>query len=270
MSMKKLLVGLTTVLSAGFIQAATMQYTVQPDQANYTGSYPNLDLFSLNQIKVTATTNDNDPFEPAAVTRVELVFDNATNLVATNFKQDQFDMTQRSIVNNAWIYRSLLVEVSADPEMLEGSPFQVNLAVVESNNYLNNLTTMTPPWFIFDAQGLLTDVSTVKIADVARTNLDGKAVTLKLEQKPSSLGGQPVFNIQSSWLGHGDKDLELFSGAGGPVSGLTAIALIISEVSGPMGVEVEVAVEYEDAFGMRSISMPENLRYLLEQMPPVY
>ncbi|RLT94357.1 hypothetical protein, partial [Ketobacter sp.] len=135
--MKKIscaLIGASMALSTQLIHAdTTYQYEIPMPGHYYQPLYPNLNLNELQKISVQAVKKDFYP--EAELEQLTLDFKYATDLVATNFSRD--GNVYRAVVEDAWVYKQILVEVHAMEPISSHTNLEVRLFVVEQSSNLN-------------------------------------------------------------------------------------------------------------------------------------
>ncbi|NVJ61521.1 MAG: hypothetical protein HWE27_14080 [Gammaproteobacteria bacterium] len=195
------LVFLMVLTLSNFANAQEMKFQLgQPSAVGVTNTYPGLNLFGPFDLTITTTADEGSL--DSTPDRVELNFSNANKLVARNFTE--FEQSYRTVVNNAWVFRQVMVEINkAD---FKSGQLSLKVYVVENSNYLNNISDASGPE-LFSLFGPLTDVTPNPLADITNVKYQDKRLTLKLLKNPVFKGPDMGFEIQSMWLGHGEGTL---------------------------------------------------------------
>ncbi len=258
-----LLIAVTFITKNTF--AETFKFKVNFPSNHYSSLYPNLDLNQLDSIEVTAKNSMYNPeLEP---TRLKLVFPNATDLVVSNFSRVG-GTTYSALVQNAWVFRQLMVEVDASSGFSEGNQITARVSVVELSNNLNNTNPSPVGPTMLDISGTLFDITANKLADVANIKVDGKNLNLRLYQHPQSKMNGQGFVLDANWLGHGEATLVV------PVSfplfdfhNFKAVSISVDLIDG--GPSLPYNIIYQDPNGMTS-SVTGDLRPDLDMaFPPL-
>lgn len=227
--------------------------------------YPGLDLNDVNGVTVVTKPFDFDNPEPA-LKQVKIDFADANDLVVKNLSLDN-DGVYRGVVNGAWVYRTVAVEINTPSELSDGTPFDAVIRIVETKSSVNASQSMGPE--IARIGGVLRDVTpNNKTADRASVNVNGKRLTMNLKQRcvTNPMDGQSGFLIDASWMGNGDRDLYISGPGVLPQQCMfKAVALDVSPMPGIAG-QYEVQLTYEDEFGgPRMTTPPMPLDFLLQQ-----
>lgn len=249
---------------------ATYQYEIPMPSSYHTPLYPGLNLNELNKISIQVTRKDYTP-EPV-LDRVSLDFSSATDLVATNFSQD--GNIYRALVNGAWVYKQVLVEVEAMGPISHNSNLQVRVSVVDQVSNLNQ-TGFSFGMETLSANGMLMDVTPNLLADKAVIMLEGKRLLLKLFRNPTDVyspmyGGSYGFKVEADWLGHGVQSFAI-PAPFGPIDAdrFDAVALKIDSFPiSPTEMEYNIAVEYTDPSGASTLTPFTSLRGELSRIFP--
>lgn len=225
-------------------------------------TYPNLEF---SQAQSAVFTINKDPLNTdLQISSVEIAFPNAAKLLATGFKKVNHD-TYRAVVNNAWIYRQVFVDIRGvdfnSPQ--EGAPI---IEAFISEKFAFNQPEIDPTGahlFHLHGEGLR-DITLSKVADMASVTLDGKRLTLSLKSNLSfAPSGEPMsghnkgFVVEALWMGKGQKTM--YIPAPFPAEdydGIEAIGININEHAAPNGSEYTVVIKFRDQNG-HEIFTPE-------------
>ncbi|MBD3666799.1 MAG: hypothetical protein HUJ16_02495 [Kangiella sp.] len=227
-------------------------------------SYPGLDLSYAKKIKLRASNSLYDPM--LTIDELEIVFENATNFKADNFKYT--NGAYRAIVEDAWIYRKVFVEVMAPEQIASSKDIYISLSVVEFEGVLDDVN-MSHGQPIYDAHGILEDVTPDVLVDQETIVLDGKNMTIQLFKRAKSGMNGEGFKLVTNWHGYGQRTIYLPTPF--PMSDahmFNAIGLEIESNQFPDGfVDYLIGVKYEDALagGYSETSPTEPLAPLIEQ-----
>ncbi len=251
-------------LSSTHIFADTIKFESPFPSSNYDQIYPNLQLNQIDSFKVTASTNEF--FAEADITRLEIVFPFATNLIANNFVRE--GNVYRSLVNNAWVFKQVLVEVEAPGGLQMDSNLSIRLYIVEQTSNLNN-PVMSYGHMMLQTDGGLIDTTPNRLADVTTVKVDSKNLTLRLYQRPQSGQTGYGFYIKSTWLGHGNADIYIPAINPSAFNLFQAVAVnVVSEIIGTDTIHF-INIDYIDkASGQTMSTGPEDLRMYLDQAFP--
>ena len=243
--------------------AEILKFEAYPGTSQYTQFYPDLDLHQIEKIKITASTSNLYPYR-TDITRLDLVFPNATDLTVTNLSYD--GQMYRGLVNGAWVYKQIMVEVEA-PELLTADiNVRIRLYVVDQVSSVNN-PTLSYGLQMFDTSGFLVDVTPNKIVDVTTFKVDQKNLTLRLYQRPVADSTGQGFKVNATWFGHGEASFVL---GGGVAPGLKAIGLVVDTQTLPDGTQQHfVSINFSDNGGPVSTTLPEDIRPYLDAHFPV-
>ncbi|WP_096085407.1 hypothetical protein [Agaribacterium haliotis] len=255
------------VLGCAFLPLSVLaeqnKYEVLHPSVNYQPFYPGLDLNQLESMELSTESSEHSPEDK--LTQLKLEFRNATDLVAKNFSYD--GANYRAIVNGAWVYKQVLVEVSG-PEIHADGPVNVRLYVVEQQSNLNN------PGHSFgaellSAEGHAEDITPNALADATTIKMQGKNLNLRLYKRieRDRMSGQQGFKVETRWLGHGDRAFYVAAPFPAPeAERFTAIGLDIQSEILPEGeTEFLFQIRYEDEFGGQTTTPLEPLRPYLDQ-----
>lgn len=226
-------------------------------------SYPGLDLSYAKKIKLKASNSLYDPM--LTIDELEIVFENATNFKADNFKYT--NGAYRAIVEDAWIYRKVFVEVMAPEQIASSKDIYISLSVVEFEGVLDDVN-MSHGQPIYDAHGILEDVTPDVLVDQETIVLDGKNMTIQLFKRAKSGMNGEGFKLVTNWHGYGQRTIYLPTPF--PMSDahmFNAVGLEIQSQQFPDGfVDYSISIKYEDAFGGYSqSSQSEPLPMYIEQ-----
>lgn len=244
-------------------QAEDYYFEIPHPAGGGSNSYPGLDLSYAKKIKVKASNSYYDPM--LRIDELEIVFENATNFKASNFKYT--NGSYRAIVEDAWIYRKVYVEVMAPEPLAANEDIYVSLNVVEFEGLLDDVN-MSHGQPLYDAHGFLEDVTPDVLVDQETIVLDGKDMVIQLfKRAKSGMEGQG-FKLVTNWHGYGQRTIYLPTDF--PMSDaymFNAIGLEIQSHQFPEGfVEYLVGIKYEDVFGGYSQTTPiETLTHYIEQ-----
>jgi hypothetical protein len=231
--------------------------------------YPELDF---DQVKSAVLTINKDPLSPdVQISSVEITFPNAAKLLATGFKKTEFG-TWRAAVNDAWIYRQVIVEVR-ETDFNNAGPMPVSISVSVSEKSVFIQPEEDPKGHpLFNVEGVLRDITTNKIVDTESVIIDGKRLNLSLKENLTFAapdvqinGTREGFVIDTLWMGKGQKTL--YVPAPVPQSEFdryTAIGLVMEEVNGPVGKEYFFSVKFTDSIGGEQLTPNLPLKYLLD------
>ncbi|WP_018624079.1 hypothetical protein [Kangiella aquimarina] len=226
-------------------------------------TYPGLDLSNAKKIKIKASNSYYDPM--MKIDELEIIFENATNFKASNFKYT--NGSYRAIVEDAWIYRKVYVEVMTPEPLASNEDIYVSLNVVEFEGVLDDVN-MSHGQPIYDAHGFLEDVTPDVLVDQETIVLDGKNLTIQLfKRAKSGLEGEG-FKLVTNWHGYGQRTIYL--PAPFPMSDahmFNAVGIELESHQMPDGfVDYSISIKYEDVFGGYSQSGPiEPLAMYIEQ-----
>lgn len=271
--MKKIscaLIGASLAVSAQLVQAdSTYQYEINMPGHYYQPLYPNLNLNELNKISVQAIKKDFNP--DVELDQLTLDFQFATDLVATNFSRD--GNVYRAIVEGAWVYNQILVEVLAMDPISNHSNIEIRLFVVEQASNLDQ-STMSFGMETFQAFGNLVDITPNPLADESNLTVDGKNLKLSLHRNPTDtitpIYGNYGFKIEADWMGHGVQAFAI-PAPFGPMDAdqFDAVALQIESFPiSPTEMEYHIAVKYVDQTGYTNLTPMMPLRdYLMQAFP---
>lgn len=231
--------------------------------------YPELDF---DQVKSAVLTINKDPLSPdVQISSVEITFPNAAKLLATGFKKTEFG-TWRAAVNDAWIYRQVIVEVR-ETDFNNAGPMPVSISVSVSEKSVFIQPEEDPKGHpLFNVEGVLRDITTNKIVDTESVIIDGKRLNLSLKENLTFAapdvqinGTREGFVIDTLWMGKGQKTL--YVPAPVPQSEFdryTATGLVMEEVNGPVGKEYFFSVKFTDSMGAEQLTPNLPLKYLLD------
>lgn len=263
------LIAFTLASASSF--AATYKYDlINSNSINGGIHYPGLDFSDATTAVLTV---DKDPLSPAVIINsLEVTFPNAAKLHATGFKKLENENTYRAVVDDAWIYRQIIVDIShIDFNIPQAHPM-IRAFVSERSEFIQPHSTSTNhPLFSMD--GDLRDITPSTVIDTAAVTIDGKTVQLSLKENlsftPSGAsmnGAREGFVIDTLWFGKGQKTLYLPNPMipFGEYDRYTAIGLILEELNGPAGTEYSLRVKFKDASGYEQTSPAQALRPWLD------
>ncbi len=199
MIFKKLALSACLVAASAFSIAEVLKFEADKSEisSNSTSPYSRLNLDDLENIKMNLDVNDKGI---PTLTRLELVFPYADNLIATNFKKSDNKLT--AVVRNIWVFREVLVELEND-DLMNRKHVKVKLYLVENQNLLNSATSFIDVGpVMFNASAELVDITPNPVADVVTTVVDGKRAILTLYKNPVD---ENKFQVKIKWLGHGEE-----------------------------------------------------------------
>lgn len=261
----KAIIAFLTVLTffSTTTQAETYEFVAPHPVGGGSQAYPGLDLSYAKKIKLKASNSLYDPM--LAIDELEIVFENATNFKADNFKYT--NGAYRAIVEDVWIYRKVYVEVMAPEQIASSKDIYISLNVVDFEGVLDDVN-MSHGQPIYDAHGILEDVTPDVLVDQETIVLDGKNMTIQLFKRAKSGMEGEGFKLVTNWHGYGQRTIYL--PAPFPMSDshmFNAVGLEIETHQYPAGfVDYLIGVKYEDAFGGYSQTTPvEPLPPLIEQ-----
>lgn len=250
--------------------AKTYKYDfVQIHSNNGFIQYPGLDF---NQAKTVALTVNKDPLSPeVTINSLEITFPNAAKLLATGFKKLENTDTYRAIVNDAWVYRQIMVDIrGVDFNLAQITHPTIEVSVSEKSVFIQPEADFKGHSLFF-VDGDLRDITVSKVVDTESVIIDGKRVNLSLKENLSFAqpavpvnGAREGFVIDALWFGKGQKTFYIPA----PVPNTEydrydAIGLILEELDGPAGKEYLLGVKFKDASGYEQIVPAQPLRPLL-------
>lgn len=264
---------LSLLITTQFTQAQTSTYQVNFPAWNYQPLYQNLDLNGPTQITITTTLNSNpytNPYPFPTISSVEMKFPYAKTFTATNFSFDGF--VSRAVVEGAWVFNKVLVEIEGSPEIQPGNSIQVRLYVMEGESFTNPMFGQNI--FMYEANGPVEDITKNKLADTETVTFDGKALTLDLQQSPrASCCMGEGFVVNALWLGHGEGTFYMptpFPAT--EYARAKAVALNLQPEPMPDGnTEYSISINYQmDEYAPIETTPFEPLRMYLDQaIPPL-
>lgn len=261
----KAIIAFLTVLTlfSTTTQAENYYFEVPYPAGGSSQSYPGLDLSNAKEIKIKASNSYYDPM--LRIDELEIVFENASNFKANNFKYT--NGAYRAIVEDAWIYRKVYVEVMAPEPLAANEDIYVSLSVVEFEGVLDDVN-MSHGQPIYDAHGFLEDVTPDVLVDQETIVLDGKDMVIQLFKRAKSGMEGEGFKLVTNWHGYGQRTIYLPTPF--PTSDahmFNAIGIEIESHPMPDGfIDYLIGIKYEDAFGGYSQTTPvEPLAPLIEQ-----
>ncbi|WP_417445846.1 hypothetical protein [Kangiella sp.] len=264
--MKAIIAFLTifTIFSTTTTQAEDFQFEIPYPSGGSSVTYPGLDLGYAKKIKIKASNSYHDPM--MQIDELEIVFENATNFKAGNFKYT--NGSYKAVVEDVWVYRKILVQVMAPQPLVSNEDVYISLNVVELEGVLDDVNMSVGP-SIYDANGFLQDVTPDVLVDQETILLDGKNMTIQLFKRAKSEMDGAGFKLVTNWHGYGQRTIYLPTPF--PISDahmFNAIGLEIESNQFPDGfVDYLIGVKYEDALGggYSQTSPTEPLPPLIEQ-----
>ncbi len=266
----KFIVRLLTLSFAVFVvsaEAKTSRYELTAINGNpgYV-QYPRLDL--LNPKSAVLTVVKNAPLYETHLTSLEITFPTAAKFTATNFKL--IEGKHRAIVNGAWIYKEVIVEMDDIP-LQPGLPQNIRVYVSERTAFINpQAETPDHSTLLFTVNGVPRDITPVRIVDTESILIGGKRVTLSLRDRllinTAPWTGTYIpdgFVVDVLWYGRGTKTLYLQA----PVAPyeFDSIEVIDLILSGTTDADRTVSVKYKDRHGSELTSPTMLLKDLLDQ-----
>ncbi|WP_105255337.1 hypothetical protein [Pseudoalteromonas sp. T1lg75] len=276
--MKAILVFLSTlVLTLGLSsEAKAAEYEINYPSASSSVPYPGLDLNMVKKVKVKTSSSIHTPEQ--SLDEVEIVFENATNLIVKGFQKEGGSYSYngsevyRAVAHDAWVYSKVLVTVTAPGKISGGKDLTIDLQVMEMTNALNELN-YSHGLMIFNANGILNDVTPMTVADVETISYQEKDMTLTLYQKPKfdEFNGEG-FKIKVNWMGNGEKIINVPA----PIpaeeySFFKAADLEIQTQTFPDGfTDHQFRIKYQDPFGYTQETPLEPLAPYIDQAFQTY
>ena len=224
--------------------------------------YPRLDLSGVTSVSINTTRDKFNP-EPQ-ITSMNIQFRQAAPLTATNFMRTT-EGKYRAVVKDAWVYREVIVELDAMP--IHGElPATIALFVSEANSYLNPAMPNNQGMPLATIQGRIIETTLTRTVDVASLTLDGKQLSLSLQDKPNFMPLSTM--IQALWMGKGDKTLYVPPSL--PINDFEfaqAIGLILDPVPLPPAAPMDymLRIKYRLETGSEMMGGSMSLRMLLNQ-----
>lgn len=264
------LIGASLALSSQLVQAdSTYQYEITIPGHYYQPLYPNLNLNELNKISVQAVKKDFYP--EVELEQMTLDFQYATDLVVKNFSRE--GNVYRAIVDDAWVYKQILVEVLAMEPISNHSNLEIRLFVVEQSSNLDQ-PAQSFGMETFNAFGNLVDITPNPLADETSLTVDGKNLQLKLYRNPTDvitpIYGNYGFKIEADWMGHGNQAFAI-PAPFGPMDAdqFDAVSLQVESFPiSPTEMDYQIAVHYVDKSGYPNSTPLMPLRdYLMQVFP---
>ncbi|HSC68557.1 MAG TPA: hypothetical protein VLC79_12745 [Cellvibrio sp.] len=249
-------VGITLMALASSVSyAKTFKYDlIEIHSSNGYIHYPRLDF---NDAKSAVLTVNKDPDSPEVqINSLEITFPNTAKLLATGFTKTEFG-TYRAVVNDAWIYRQVIVEIgNADFNNAVANPVSVNVSISEKSDFIRSENGPGGE-SLFSVNGIMRDITSNKIVDTASVIIEGKRLNLSLKENLSFAtpdarinGPREGFVVDALWMGKGQKTI--YVPAPVPSSEFdryTAIGVVLEELNGPEGVEYAFSIKFVDASG---------------------
>jgi hypothetical protein len=257
---KLALSGILGIVVMSSAQAKTSVYDlINLSSGNAQVHYDRLDFFGATSAVVTI---DKSPQSPdVTISSVVLNFPTAAKLTATNFKKST-NGTYRAILSDVWVFREVFIDV--DGPLVPGSPFHIRGSVSERQSFINpTLETQGTP--LFDAIGMLRDITPIQVADTGSTVVNGKTLTLSLQTRLGFDDHQNFgFVISAFWLGKGQKNLVIPFGSPVNPDMFEAITLTIDETPGPNNQQIRFT--FRDLNSNSIVSTPSfPLKMFLDQ-----
>lgn len=233
-------------------------------------NYPKL---NFNQVKSAVFTVNKDPLTPELqISSLEVTFPNAAKLLATDFKKIEPNL-YRAVVNDAWIYRQVIVDVRELDFNRPAAHALIEVYVSEKSAFIQpEITTDAKGENLFHVNGILRDITTAKIADTAVVTVNSKNVTLSLKDlltyapvESQINGPREGFVIDALWQGKGQKTIYIPAPASlEEFDRYTAIGLTLTERDLVSGKEYFFSIKYKDEGFNGELNTPEQpLRPLL-------
>lgn len=264
---------LVRLLALGFAvfvvsaEAKTIKYELTDINANPGAIYyPRLDLSNAKSAVLTITKNA--PLYEPQLTSLEITFANAAKFTATNFKLT--DGRYRAVVNGAWIYKEVIVELDAGALEPRQSPL-IRIYLSERTAFINPQAEIPDPsTLLLMVHGQLRDITPVRIVDTESILISGKKVTLSLRDRLqvfnppwSGVSSPDGFAIDVLWYGRGTKLISISSPF--PWQEFDAIEPIDLIVSGTTDADRTIAVKFKDRNGYEMTGPQVLLKDLLDQ-----
>lgn len=255
---------LTLSLAATSTFAVTVKYELKNLQSNNGWiHYPDLDF--SNATSAILTVEKRDPYSEPQIKSLDITFPNAAKLSAKDFKQVNVDGSgHRAVVDDAWIYRQVIVDIHGinfyDPQ----SHLTIDVAVSEKQGFINPENQERGEHILL-AHGQLKDITTSKIVDTGSAVVNGKRANLSLKNRLAiSPSGAGSFAIDVLWMGKGENTIYVDSGfTPNYFDFVTPIALILEDLTSPEGPMIKVTAK--DYNGNQIEGQPLRLKALLEQ-----
>jgi hypothetical protein len=249
-------------------EAKTIKYDLA-DIYSYPGYvvYPRLDLSNPKSAVLTLTKSA--PLYETQLTSLEITFPTAAKFTATNFKLIEGNK-YRAVVNGAWIYKEVVVEVEVFPLELRQAPI-IRAYISERTAFINpqaEIPDMSA--LLFTIHGQLRDITPVRVIDNESILIGGKKVTLSLRDRIQLNAGPWTgtyipdgFVVDVLWYGRGTKSIVIQAPVPPPEFDATeAVALVLS---GTTDADRTISVKYKDRFGTELVTPPAQLKTLLDQ-----
>ncbi|MES2825004.1 MAG: hypothetical protein V4732_15470 [Pseudomonadota bacterium] len=247
------------------VEAKTIKYDlVQLNSHSGTIQYPGLDFFGAKSAILTITKVA--PLFEAQLTSLEITFPNAAKLLATNFKLIEGNR-YRAIVNGAWVYKEVIVEL--DPVQFEPKMHtMIHVFVSERTAFINpQVEIPNHSAVLFNAFGIMRDITPTRIVDTASTIISNKKVTLSLKDRmgtrESGVGFPDGFIVDALWYGKGVKTLYLPAPI--PPQDFDTVEVIGLIVEGTTDADVSVSVKFKDRSGFEITSPRVPLKLFLDE-----
>ena len=246
-------------------EAKTIKYELTQLNSNSGNvQYPGLDFFGAKSAILTITKVA--PLYEAQLTSLEITFPNAAKLLATNFKLVDGNR-YRAIVSGAWVYKEIIVEL--DPVQFEPKMHtMIHVFVSERTAFINpQVVIPNQSAMLFNAFGIMRDITPTRIVDTASTIVSNKKVTLSLKDRlgirESGIGFSDGFVVDALWYGRGVKTLYLPA----PIApqDFDSVEVIGLIVEGTTDANLSVSVKFKDRNGSEMISPPMPLKHILDE-----
>jgi hypothetical protein len=247
-------------------EAKTTKYDLEEMHSNPGHvHYPKLDL--ANAQSVVLTVNRNAPLYEPQLVSLEITFPTATKLTVTNFKL--VDNKYRAVVNGAWIYKEIIIEVEAPPRFTQGISM-ISAYVSERTAFIDPQTeNQNQEGLLFTILGNLRDITAVRYVDTVAVALSGKKVTFSLRDRPQVNANPGPGNLMDGfvvdvlWYGRGTKTLHVQAPiAPWDFDSIEVIAIVINGVS---DFDRTLSIKFKDRNGTEMISGPTLIKNWLEQ-----
>ncbi len=248
------------------VEAKTIKYELT--QLNSSGGniqYPGLDFFGAKSAILTITKTP--PSIEAQLTSLEITFPNAAKLTANNFKLIEGNR-YRAIVNGAWVYKEVIVEL--DPVQFEPRmSIMVNVFVSERTAFINpQAESSNRGALLLMAFGSMRDITPTRIVDTSSVLMGNKKVTLSLRDRLGvNESGHMVpdgFVVDALWYGKGVKTLYFIAPI--PRQEFDNIEVLGLVVEGLTDANLFVSIKFKDRNGFEMTSLPMRLKDLLDEV----
>lgn len=258
---------LSLLLATASSFAVTVKYELRDIQSNNGWiSYPGLDFSNATSAVLTVekTTPESEP----QLKSLDITFPNAAKLAARDFKKVDGFM-YRAAVNDAWIYRQVLVDIHGFDFNYPGNAhITIDVAVSERVGFINPENEERGEHLLL-AHGSLKDITATKVIDTGSAIINGKRANLSLKNRlaipsPEAGGGEGGFAIDVLWMGRGEKTIYINSGfPPNYYDFITPTGLVLEELTSPEGPMIGVIARDHNGHVMPSPMF--RLKELLEQ-----